>query len=374
MRIAIISNMVDPNVTPVFERLAQRDDCELLVLYETEVEPNRRWSSPPPGFRHLFLRSHTIDLRRLHPDAFLHLTWGTRSALKDFAPDIVVARGSGIWSSPANISALLGRRRFGWRFVCCWESFGREEPTLARRLADRWVKWFLINSDAILACGKRATSYLLSLGVPSERIVVAPHAIPHDEAEIDKIALAQESADRTTRRVLYVGQLIPRKGVDLLLRAFREIDDLELWIVGDGELRGEVETAAENSSNIRFFGHLEKREVLRLYHDVDVLVVPSRYEVWSLVVDEAQTAGRPVVVTDQVGCADDLVEEGLTGRVVPVGDDAALEDAVRDVASWPLEKLVRCAERTTELEAERSVEAAVDGYMQLRSLLGSNRS
>lgn len=370
MRIAVISNMVDPNVVPIYEELAKQPDCQLLVLFETDVEPNRRWSAPPLKFSHSFLKSHTVDFRRIHPDAFVHLTWGTRRKLARFKPDIVIGRGSGIWSAPANISAYFWRKRHGWRFVPWWESFGRKRPTLPRRLADRWIKRFLRNSDAILACGKRASEYLVSLGVPAERIVIAPHAVPASTSDLDINDLVDESVARSTKRILYVGQLIPRKGVDVLLTAYSDLSGFELWIAGDGELREEVLKASDRLAGIHFFGHLTKSEIMALYPQVDILAVPSRYEVWGLVVDEAQTVGRPVVATDQVGCADDLIVSGVTGEIVKAEDAEALALAIAKVADWSKPQLLNCAKLAQATSSSRNVSTAVNAYVKMGRDLG----
>ncbi|MFY9264993.1 MAG: glycosyltransferase family 4 protein [Solirubrobacterales bacterium] len=365
MKLAVISNMVDPNVTPVYERLAARDDCELLVLYETAVEPNRKWRVPDLSFDHVFLKSRTVDLRFIHPDAFLHLTWGTNKTLKDFNPDVVVGRGSGIWSSPANISAFLFRKRNRWRFVPWWESFARDRPTIVRRVADPWIRFFLSRSDAVLTCGKRAGAYLETLGIDSSQIVIAPHSIPA-KAPAHLPAIGGESAEgRRRRRLLFVGQLIPRKGIDVLLDALSRVDDAELWIAGDGELEDVVAAAARGDSRIRYLGHLPTEEIMALYPQIDILVVPSRYEVWGLVVDEALAFGRPVVATDQVGAADDLIEAGVTGEIVPAGDAAALAAAINSVCGWTDERLRRCAEVGSSAIESRGVDAAVGAYFEL---------
>lgn len=365
LRIAVISNMVDPNVTPIYEALAQREECELLVLYETDVEPNRKWAAPPLLLNHVFLKSKTLDLRRIHPDAFLHLTWGTGRALKGFKPDIVVARGSGIWSSPANISAFLRRKRNGWFFVPWWESFAREKPTLPRRIAGPWVKAFLGRSNRIMACGTRAKNYLQSLGIPDAKIVVAPHAFPHVVSNPSSARAKREHTAGEHKRVLFVGQLIPRKGIDLLLEAFEKLDEQELWIVGDGELAPLVQSAADKNREIRYFGHLPKDEVLQLYADVDVLVVPSRYEVWGLVVDEAQEFGVPVVATDQVGCTDDLIQPEVTGEIVPAENPEELVAAIRRVCAWSPEKRLQCTKATEAIRRSRGIESAVEAYFRL---------
>lgn len=365
MKLAVISNMVDPNVTPIYERLAARDGCELLVLYETTIEPNRKWKVPTLSFNHVFLKSRTVDLRFIHPDAFIHLTWGTNKLLKDFGPDVVVGRGSGIWSSPANISAFLHRKRNGWRFVPWWESFARVRPTLARRVADPWIHYFLSRSDAVMACGKRAKAYLETLGIASSKIIIAPHAVLPTSPAQSATTTVEPFQDRMRKRLLFVGQLIPRKGIDILLAAFSSVEDAELWIVGDGELEGAVVEAAQGDSNIRYLGHLPKDEVMGLYPQIDILVVPSRYEVWGLVVDEALRFGRPVIATDQVGATDDLIEEGVTGEIVPAGDVAALAAAIQRVCAWSDEQLHRCARATELVGRLRDVDVTVDAYFDL---------
>src|ERR1051325_2912989 len=157
VRIAFIANMITPYQTPLFERIAERDDCDLLVLYETTVEPNRRRRPCRPlRFPHVVLDSWSVDLApvavgtgiRLVSDIYLHLPKRPLRALKRFGPDVVVASGGGIWFSPTNIAALAPRGREGWAFAPRWESFPRIRPTLARRLAEPWVRRFMRAGDA----------------------------------------------------------------------------------------------------------------------------------------------------------------------------------------------------------------------------------
>ena len=153
----------------LFERLAQREECELLVVSETPMERDRRWQPESHlPFEHVLLDSWTLDLAwlavgsgfRTRFDTYIYVPKRPLRALADFAPDVVVAGGGGIWSSPANIAALAARRHHGWAFVPWWGSFTRPQPTWPRRLADPWVKYFMRRADACLrmANGMCATS------------------------------------------------------------------------------------------------------------------------------------------------------------------------------------------------------------------------
>jgi glycosyltransferase involved in cell wall biosynthesis len=369
LRIAVIVNMVAPYTKPLFERLAARDDCRLLVVSETPMERDRRWAPEVDlPFDHVLLDSWTLDLSRLaigsgfrtRFDTYLYVPKRLLRPLVDFAPDVVVAGGGGIWSSPANIAALAARRRHGWGFVPWWGSFTRPQPTLPRRVADPWVRTFMRASDAWLAYGSRQAQDVVELGADRERVVIAPitplvpDAPPHDRVP----------ADGATR-YLFVGRLIERKGLDVLLAAFSGVDGGELRIAGDGPLRPTVEAAAARDPRIQLIGHVEGAALARAYREADVLVVPSLYEPWGLVVHEGLAYGLPVITTDQVGAADDLIEEDVNGYVTTAGSSDELREAMNAISRWTparREEGTRCsAERLASFTVERGAEGFVRG-------------
>jgi glycosyltransferase involved in cell wall biosynthesis len=108
-----------------------------------------------------------------------------------------------------------------------------------------------------------------------------------------------------------------------------------LLLAGDGEERQRLEQQAGGRPDLRFLGFRNQTELPRLFDLCDVFVLPSRHEPWGLVVNEAMNAGRAVVISDDVGCQEDLVREGETGAVFHVGDVAALRDALLRVLSVP---------------------------------------
>jgi glycosyltransferase involved in cell wall biosynthesis len=109
--------------------------------------------------------------------------------------------------------------------------------------------------------------------------------------------------------------------------------------VGDCDERQRLEQQAaaisDVRSDIRFVGFRNQTELPRFFDLCDVFVLPSQHEPWGLVVNEAMNAGRAVVVSDSVGCQEDLVREGQTGAVFPVGDIRGLADALMRVLGTP---------------------------------------
>jgi glycosyltransferase involved in cell wall biosynthesis len=368
LRIAVIVNMVAPYTKPLFERLAARDDCRLLVVSETPMERDRRWAPEVDlPFDHVLLDSWTLDLSRLaigsgfrtRFDTYLYVPKRLLRPLVDFAPDVVVAGGGGIWSSPANIAALAARRRHGWGFVPWWGSFTRPQPTLPRRVADPWVRTFMRASDAWLAYGSRQAQDVVELGADRERVVIAPitplvpDARPHDRVP----------ADGATR-YLFVGRLIERKGLDVLLAAFSGVDGGELRIAGDGPLRPTVEAAAARDPRIQLIGHVEGDALARAYREADVLVVPSLYEPWGLVVHEGLAYGLPVITTDQVGAADDLIEQDVNGYVTTAGSSDELREAMNAIARWTPARREDGTRCSAERLASFTVECGAEGFVR----------
>jgi glycosyltransferase involved in cell wall biosynthesis len=110
-----------------------------------------------------------------------------------------------------------------------------------------------------------------------------------------------------------------------------------LVIVGDGEERVALERRAAEGGleGVRFCGFRNQSELPRFFDMATVFVLPSRHEPWGLIVNEVMNAGRAVVVSDDVGCQPDLIEDGVEGCVFPVGDVAALTNALRRVLATP---------------------------------------
>jgi glycosyltransferase involved in cell wall biosynthesis len=369
LRIAIVINTITPYTKPLFAGLAEREGCDLLVVTETPMERDKPWlpESDLP-FEHVQLDSWTVNLARLAVgsgfktrfDTYLYVPKRPLAPLRRFSPDVVVAAGGGMWSSPANIAALAARRRRGWAFVPWWGSFSREQPTWPRRLAEPWVRTFMRAADAWLAYGSRQARDVVALGADPARTVIAPITALAPEHPIERRGT---NAPGLTR-FLFVGRLIESKGLDILLEAFDRLAGDELWIVGDGPLRGLVEAASARNPRIRFLGYRDGDGLADAYRQADVLVVPSLYEPWGLVVHEGLAYGLPVIVTDQVAAGDDLIDPGVNGYVVPAGSSPALAEAMRPVAGWTPEQWERIASRSTETLAACSLDRAVEGFVR----------
>jgi len=144
--------------------------------------------------------------------------------------------------------------------------------------------------------------------------------------------------------ILFASKLQTRKHCDHLIEAYARLASGPgaepkpyLAIVGDGEERAALErqAAATGFGSIRFCGFRNQSELPRFFDLATVFVLPSQHEPWGLIVNEVMNAARPVIVSDDVGSATDLVEDGVNGCIFPVGDVSALTDALRRVLEVP---------------------------------------
>lgn len=200
-------------------------------------------------------------------------------------------------------------------------------PDLRSQVRTALVSRYLGQCAAALAVSSGNRRLLLSYGMPASRVFLCPYAIDAGHFALSEDARAGVRAEWRARLglapqtalILSVGKLQPVKDPGLLLSAYAALRaagaDAALALVGDGELMEPLKAQAAAVPDVHFLGFRNQTELPALYAAADVFVLPSVRETFGLVVNEAMLAGLPVVCSDTVGCAEDLVRPGQTGAV-----------------------------------------------------------
>jgi glycosyltransferase involved in cell wall biosynthesis len=259
---------------------------------------------------------------------------------------------------------------------------------LSRALRRLVLPAFFRVPDAFLAIGTRNRRYYLAHGVTADRIFSVPYAVDN---EFFRRAVTSAARTRDSLRseldlppgrpvILMASKLTLRKAPMDLLEAYARLSpdgrrepDAVLLFVGDGSVRTELEATAASLgwSSVRFAGFRNQQELPRFYDLCDMVVLPSRREPWGLVVNEAMNAAKPVVVSDAVGCADDLVMNGETGFVFPTGDARALATRLASLVHDP-DLVRRMGQAARERVSSFDFEADVAGLRRaLSAVCGS---
>ena len=248
---------------------------------------------------------------------------------------------------------------------------GRQWKRSVKRLL--WPALFRL-ADQVIVPSSGTRDLMRSLSIPDQRITLTPYIVDNDwwlaqSARVDRDSIRNSwGASKSDVVILFCAKLQPWKRPQDLLHAFSKasLSNARLVFAGDGPLRQSLETEAARlgiADRVRFLGFANQTQLPAIYTASDLLVLPSTYDAFGVVVNEAMLCGCPVIVSDSVGAARDLVLEGETGFVYPCQHVEALARLLKDAASdrGELSKMGRAARSRMETWSPReNIQATVD--------------
>ena len=337
-----------------FAHLREHSDLDVRVLYLAGGQTDRPWEATADRADWCrVLSSRTFETLR---GGFLaRMTPSIGRELATEAPDFVLLPG---WAYPSAWHAALWCRRHGVPYGVMFENWKPQSKTsMPVEVTSRIRRAVLDGAAVALPAGARAAAFAATITDRPCRIL---HANVADVDEARKATLHLDGA--RDRRVLYMGRLLPHKGIDLVLdmAASLQASGIEVDVAGDGERRPEVEAAAREGA-LTFHGVVRGGTKFELLARSGVVVVPSLAEPWGVVVQEALASGTPVLASAEVGCAPEFIEPGTTGAVL-CPDRGSFESTVR---SWienvepDREACVASANRITYASVAAELEAIV---------------
>ncbi|MEQ8787170.1 MAG: glycosyltransferase family 4 protein [Pirellulaceae bacterium] len=340
--VVLLTNFVAPHKRPMYVELARRVR-QLTVLVSTPMEPNRHWQPDWQDLDVQMLRTATIHQRWRHPagftdPAYVHVPWNTVSVLRRLAPDAIIAGELGIRSLLATIYARLVRRTPLVLFA------GLSEHTERGRGWSRHLlrRWLIRRADAFAVNGESGARYLQSLGCPPDAITRVFY--PTLPGQFDHLPL--ERAGDRAHHLLFVGQLIERKGVVPFTEALSHWAadhphrDVRFTLVGAGPEQAALE-AIETPANLtlELLGQCGYDRVARAYGEAGIFAFPSLADDWGMAVNEALTAGLPVLGSIYSQAVDELCESGKTGWRFRGDQPQEIDAAIEAALSTPSEQL-----------------------------------
>jgi glycosyltransferase involved in cell wall biosynthesis len=348
---------------PLLRRIAQEPDIDLTVFFGSDFSVRDyedkgfgvgvKWDVPLlDGYHYEFLPVLRDDA---NPGTMSPLNYGMFSRLRGRKEtpgfDVLWVHG---YSSVNALQAMLAAKSLDIPVLLRAEPWlgdrNRGGATLAvKQLYFKLLRGLLAGALPIGTLNAEYWRYYLGEDFPLHRM---PYAVDNhyfqsrsEEAREGRAALQNElKLDPSRPVILFASKLQSRKRCRDLVDAYKNLASGPgtqphpyLVIVGDGEERAALERQAAESGleGVRFCGFRNQSELPRFFDMATVFVLPSRHEPWGLIVNEVMNAGRTVIVSDDVGCHPDLIEDGVEGYVFPAGDVAALTDALRRVLATP---------------------------------------
>lgn len=230
--------------------------------------------------------------------------------------------------------------------------FGTDATNLTSRDGGSWkiilkkILWPCLFrlADQVIVPSSGSLALMLSLGLQSEQVTLTPYSVDNDwwikqSSWVDRPATrAAWGASQNDKVILFCAKLQPWKRPFDLLSAFAKtnVPNALLLFAGEGPLRPQLESEAAAlgiASRVRFLGFVNQCRLPAVYTSADLMVLPSEYEPFAVVVNEAMCCACPAVVSDRVGARHDLVAPVAPQFIFPCGDVSALAHILKDALS-----------------------------------------
>jgi|APTNR8051073442_1049403.scaffolds.fasta_scaffold02526_6 glycosyltransferase involved in cell wall biosynthesis len=360
---------------PVYRELARRSDVDLTVIYRTRVGID---AYHDPGF------GQTVQWDIPLLDGYRNQFLSDKTSLTGFEPavvralirqrfDVLMVHG---YDSLTHLFAIAVAKLMGTRVLI------RGDTRLQQRhlIAPFWKRLFkcLLFKvfDGFLAIGSLNREYYLTFGAHPDRVFFAPFCVDNAAFALDR-KIRKEERRRVRRMVglpenclviLSASKLIGVKRLHDLIHAFQFIcerfPNSWLMIVGAGPLEDSLRDEVHNLelSRVRFLGFQNQSDLPSFYAASDIFTFPSSGDQWGLALNEAMAAGLPVIVSDGVGAAPDLVQDKGTGIVYRCGDMEALTKALETLLESEALR-AEMGKKARELISHWDVAACVSGIV-----------
>lgn len=325
MKVLFMTNMPSPYRVDFFNEMGK--SCDLTVMFERERDHSRDTRYRADKYKN-FKAVFPKGIAAGDAEAFCPFVIGLLSKKK--YDHIIV----GNYYSPTGMLAIEYMRLMQIPYILSSDGgMVKEDSGFKYKLK----KHFIGSASGWLSTGKMTTDYLAYYGADREKTVVYPFTslwkrdvLDRPLTKAEKDAFRQKLGMTEKKIVISVGQFIHRKGYDVLLKACVDLDkEIGVYIIGGTPTEEYLDMKEEmHLEQVHFVDFMNKQALAEYYKAADLFVLPTREDIWGLVVNEAMAYGVPVITTDKCVAGIELVENGVTGVIVPVNNVQILRDSI----------------------------------------------
>jgi glycosyltransferase involved in cell wall biosynthesis len=328
MNLVFLTNHVSPYRVSTLVELRRLVDRLTIVLSSRDCAPGL----PEAGVDVEFLNTIKIPRTRRHDNGYVerfevHVPYGVGGMLSRLDPDCLLAAEFGARTALGAVWCKLHRKPF------VVHADLSEEYERGRGKARVLLRTTLLKGiDRVLVNGRSGARYVESLGYDRARMVYLPYATDTDH--FGKATRA--TRDDGVLRLVYVGQLIERKGLEPFVRqlgamlATRPDTRVELTLAGSGDRRDMLEAMPRPANlELKMPGSIPYDKLGAFYAGFDAFVIPTLSDTWGLVVNESMASGLPILGSRQAQAVDEMVEDGQQGWVFDATSNDSIADAIR---------------------------------------------
>lgn len=326
MRVRYFTNIPSPYRINFFNELGKK--CDLEVVFEAEKAPkiNNDWykDNKIKNFRSIFLKKGIIEEQKIN---FKILKYVTKKC------DVLVFTNYSYYTEMiALIYAKLLRKKYILQIDGGIISYNEN-------IINRKLKKFLIsNASCYLSPSKETDKFLIYYGAQEEKINRYSFTSLYEKDILrkpinskEKAFLKEELKITENKVILSIGQFIYRKGFDWMIKAYKNLDkEVGIYIIGGKPSQEYLELKKKyKMDNLHFIDFMSKSEILKWYKAVDLFVLPTREDIWGLVINEALSQGLTVITTDKCIAGLELINSNENGFIVKCENKNELLEATK---------------------------------------------
>lgn len=359
-RVVYLSNVPAPYTVDFYNELGKYVDLTVLFERETATNRNAEWfTGKVRYFRQIFLKG----IKSKTENAFCP---SVTKYLQDKNTVYIV----GDYSSPTGMLAILYLKYRRVPFMIHADGGAiKNEATIKKKIK----QFFLSSGSAFFSPGKQTDDYFLYYGRKDVPIYRYPFTSIR-EADVCQSVLTREDKLKKRQKIglydeslvaLFVGSISHGKGIDILIKAANMVvNTCTIHVVGGmptKEIQEQIDR--EHTYNVIFHEFVKPNEVFEYMRCADMFVLPTRHDVWGLVINEAMSQGLPVITTDQCVAGVEMIKDGLNGFVIPSEDPNALAERINYFVNFP-EEMYRMGIQSLIVAKEYTIEKMVTVYAQ----------
>ena len=327
-KIALLDDMLPPYRLPLYEYLnTANPSIKLEIILSSLKQNDRSWSidknnlSSPihilDGF-YINIKTKFSRMGNYH----LHINFSILKLLSKKKYDAVIISG---YSSLTHQISIIVCKILRIPVILWYRSFS-ESSSFLRKILNIYLYRLIKMASYYVVPGAKSESYLANVGISKNKISKIANTVDNNYFDTQYSKMLNNKKLKVKKRItiLFVGRLMESKGVWELLNAMTQINSIystnkvELKIVGDGTLSKQLKSwvSKHDLINIHFLGHLDKEDLCHEYFNTDIFVLPSHYEPWGLVVNEAMIFHLPIIATNTIGAADEIIFNDKNGYLI----------------------------------------------------------
>ena len=372
-KVLLLNNVPAPYFDPLFERLREDSGWSLTICYVTATTSEVGWGAQPldsPGDR----GTRILDGQHPRLKGWLGAPAAATAALVETLarerPDYLISYGYAPLPQAAAVSWAIAT---GTPYAVIGDAniYAECSTGLRRRAKGAWLRQVTRHAAALITVGTANRLFWESYGARPEQLYESRYVVDNDFFARE-VARRREESARLRERMgmngkavfLYVGRLVERKGVDLLIGAARRLPGEEVGVIvaGDGPRGAALKELAGGDRRIVFAGRVAPADLPLYYGAADALVLAARAEPWGLVVNEAMACGLAVIAHRHCGATVDLVGPD-NGAVLDSFTVEELTEAMRAIAGDDGRRR-RMGEHSRQKIREWSIGAAARGIIR----------